>query len=220
MMSSRPRLLPAWLLLAFAVLPLRAYGDPVRITSGFFEVSGVGRGATFHFAGNDFEASGLLEPGDVGPDRTCSPCAAGDPIELRTFFAGNMGRGTATADATALAVDFAGSLLFSAPSFRAPSAAGDFTVTDTFTFSSRLLGILNLNTQDETIAFERALTGRGIVTASFRSNPTQPGDPALFFFKDVRFEFSSADAVPEPATLLLFGTGLAAAFGCRKRRTG
>jgi PEP-CTERM motif-containing protein len=220
MMSSRSRSLPALLLLLLGVLPLRAYGDPVRITSGFLEVPGVGRSATFHFAGNDFEASGLLEPGDVGPDRTCNPCAARDRIELTTFFSGNMGSGTATVDGTASAVDFAGSLLFSAPSFLAPSTAGDFTQTDTFTFSSNLLGILNLNMPDETIAFERTLTGRGVVSAAFQSTPTQPGDPPLFSFKDVRFDFSSADAVPEPATLLLFGTGLAAAFGYRKRRTG
>jgi hypothetical protein len=204
------------LLLSFALLPLRAYADPILITSGFLAVPGVGRSATFRFAGNDFEASGRLEPGDVGPDRTCFPCAAGERIDLRTFFAGNSGSGTAITDGTAFAVDFAGSLLFSAPSFPAPSAAEDFTVTESFTFTSDLLGILNLNRPDEAIAFERSLTGRGVVTASFQSIPN-PDGAALFAFKEVRFDFTTAGAVPEPGTLLLFGTGLGAALRWRRR---
>ncbi|MGH9371793.1 MAG: PEP-CTERM sorting domain-containing protein [Vicinamibacterales bacterium] len=65
--------------------------------------------------------------------------------------------------------------------------------------------------------FDRMLTGQGSVsvTASFLSNPN-PG-PALFSVDGVRYDFSPADPVPEPATLLLFGTGLAAAVRWRRR---
>jgi hypothetical protein len=218
MMSSRPRLLPALLLLAFAALPFQASADPIRIASGFLEVPGLGLSATFHFVGQDFDASGTLEPGVVGPDLTCFPCEAGARIELTTTYLAALGFGTATVDGTAFDGELRGTLVFDAPSFFAPVTEGDFTKTDVFTFSGTLLGVLNPNI-DETIAFERALTGRGIVTASFTGTPNPTGGP-LFSFRDIRFDFSSAGAVPEPATLWLLGTGLGAALRWRKRRAG
>jgi hypothetical protein len=66
--------------------------------------------------------------------------------------------------------------------------------------------------------FEQPLKGQGIVTASFTANPTTPGEPADFNFQRMRFDFTGTEAVPEPGTLLLLGTGLAATVRLRKRR--
>jgi PEP-CTERM motif-containing protein len=217
-MMSRQRLLPAVLLLGLGALPLQAYGDPIRVASGFLEVPGVGRSATFHFIGNDFDAAGTLEPGVVGPDLTCSPCEPGARIDLRTTYEAALGFGTATVDGTAFRGDLLGALFFSAPSFLAPSSEGAFTVTDAFTFMGTLLGVMNVNTSQEVTVFERALTGQGFVTAAFAATPNPTGP--LFTFKDIRFDFGSADAVPEPATLWLFGTGLGASIRWRRRARG
>jgi hypothetical protein len=217
MMSSRPRLLATLLVLAWAGVPLRAYGDPVRITSGFLEVPGLGRSATFHFVGNDFEASGIIEPGVVGPELTCVPCETGVRIDLGATYSGLFGIGTATVDGSAFEGNFGGSLFFSAPTIVAPVTAEDFTVMDSFALTGHLVGLLNFNTPDEVVAFDKPLTGRGVLTASFLNIPNA-GGASLFAFDSVRYDFSTAGAVPEPSTLLLFGTGLSAALRWRKRR--
>jgi hypothetical protein len=58
------------------------------------------------------------------------------------------------------------------------------------------------------------LTGHGVTTAAFTQTPGQ--QTPLFSFQSVRYDFTSDAAVPEPATLLLFGSGLGAAY-LRKR---
>ena len=62
---------------------------------------------------------------------------------------------------------------------------------------------------DERNAFRQSLSGRGTVTASFSGVVDAEGTP-LFSFESVRYDFTSDAAVPEPATMLLFGSGLAA----------
>jgi hypothetical protein len=205
--------LPAFLLAC--TVAIDAHADPVQITSGFLESIGLFDTADFEFVGADFFVQGGAEPGVIGPELTCFPCTAGDTIVLNTNYGGTIGSGTATVAGTSYQqVTFTGGLMFQSASITAPLVAGDFTVTQPFTFSGNLLGFLNYNTPNEQMVINELLTGHGVTTAAFTQTPGQ--QTPLFSFQSVRYDFTSDAAVPEPATLLLFGSGLGAAY-LRKR---
>jgi hypothetical protein len=206
---------PAWLL-AFALIPVQVAADPIAITSGFFSSQGPHTSAlNFALEGQDFRASGSMGGGEVGPDNTCAPYAPGDVISLSSTFLASLGSGTALVDGTAYAATgFAAyDFLLDAPSIVTPGTAGAFTVTRPFTFTGRLTGV---DPADETFTpiFEKLLAGRGLVTATFVEDvfPTP-----LFSLGSVRYDFSEAAPVPEPATFLLVATGVGAALRLRRR---
>lgn len=220
-MRSSSRSMTRALLLALVLLPLRASADPVQITSGFLTSTGAFGSADFELVGEGFNVTGTAEPGVVFPALTCFPCTVGDPIDLRSQFLGTIGSGSGTVDGTSYtSFTVADSMVFNAPTISAPTTGGAFTVTRPFTFDSTFVGILNINTPDEENAFTKTLMGQGTVTASFFSIPNPDGSP-LFNFDSVRYEFNAAtpgpDPIPEPTTLLLFGSGLAAALRYRKK---
>jgi hypothetical protein len=210
------RVAPACLL-ALALMPARVLADPIPVTSGFFSVTGLGANALFEFDAPDFRAAGNLEPGVVGPDLTCFPCAPGDVISLDTRFLASPGAGTATVDGTVFPlIGFSAfNFLFEAPDIVAPGTAGSFTVTRPFSFSGRLSGFDVLD-PFQTPNFQRLLIGQGQMTASFKENPN-PGGPPLFVFHSIRYDFAEPAPVPEPATFLLAATGLAATLRLRRR---
>jgi hypothetical protein len=210
----KTRRVAAVCLLAASLIPGRALADPVTVTSGFFSVTGLGANAFFELEAPDFRVAGNLEPGVVGPDSTCFPCAAGEVISLSTAFLGSRGTGTATVDGTLYPlIGFGASgFRFEAPDIVAPGTAGSFTVTRPFTFSGSLVGF-QLVDPHETPIFQRLLVGQGRTTASFIENPNPDGP--LFSFSSIRYDFAQPTPVPEPATFLLVATGLGAALRLR-----
>ena len=214
------KLQPVLLASVLALIPAAAaHADPIALTGGFVSASGIGTGLRFEFQGDGFRASGTFEPGVIGPDFTCTPCVAGDAIRLDSTFGGTLGFGTATVGGTTYdGIQFAGLMNFVAPQVVAPSIRGDFTVTENFTFSVRLVGSRSAGSDPP--LFAQPLTGQGLVTASFRQSGDPVIDPPMFDFASVRYDFSEASAapVPEPGTLLLVAGGLGAALRFRKRR--
>ena len=218
-MSSRRQVLAAMLLVACSVLPSVAGADPVRITGGFLSVDGLSTPGPFQLIGDNVNLAGFSQSQTAGPT-WCFPCEPGDTIDLGSRYLADFGGGTATVDGTHYPrVLLAGPVIFSAPSITAPSTPGAFTVVRPFTFEATMRGLADYNLPTERTVFEGLqLFGHGTVTASFEASPVSSEQPLLFTFDSVRYDFSAADPVPEPATLVLLGSGLAALAGRHHRR--
>jgi hypothetical protein len=200
----------------------RASADPVRVTSGFLLTTGQNTFSPPSFiSGTDgFTLSTNLAVGVgsglVAPLFCFDPdCAPGRTISLEAFLAPNdaglenpvMTLGGQTFDDFSLNSDYA-LLLTMEGSFVAPPFDGenDAIVTAPFTFKGLFSQV------DGTTM----LTGRGTATVRLRRGDGIDHD--AWDGASVRYDFEDAAPVPEPATLVLLGSGLAA-IAVRKRRS-
>ena len=200
-----------------------ALADPIVIRSGdlfadHLDPSGPPIGV--HLAGDGgftLSIRGTYLPGAVSPVDTCGSgawptCSVGDPISIAAHLFGSNAFGTATLDGVTYSSvggsnpgDPQVSLQFSGPDLIAPDG---FSVSGPFTFA----GVFSF-TDPGGMARTQQLVGGGVVRLSFhRGFPNQDS----LDLTGANYEF--ADPIPEPASMLLVGTGVALAARRMHRR--
>lgn len=197
-----------------------AQAEPVTITGGALTATGLLSDPIFILTGDGFAVAGGATHGNAGP-AMCAPCVGGDVVSFESFFVGStLGAGPAIVEGVAYAsLWYAGVLHFEGATAAFPGGSGTVVVNAPFALDAvpPLESFIAGYVTQEMIGppvFTTRLAGGGLATATFTEGPA-----GFFTFDSVTYAFSASPApVPEPATLVLVGSALAAIGARRWRR--
>ena len=200
---------------AIVVTAVPTWADTIRITSGALD------GSDSNITGFAVEGGGLRLIGIVDSDAfgephwRCDPlpCSIGSPLSLSRSYTG-FEDVAGTFDGV-LYSDVRTTLDFTSSTITIPDmAVGENRIlTRPFTFTGSAMGF-----RDGVMGFSHQLVGSGTVTIRMnRSDPEFGGDGVNAYWTTYAFE-SDASTVPEPASMLLLGSGIAGLAAMGRRR--